>query len=92
MLTANVDIAAYLHLSGVEPKQVTWNNDVQGRMFHYEDTPMLKALMKAFDNGAMVPVKAFAEARAEMKGRPHDKKVGNFRKAVSAALHQTRRK
>jgi len=85
--TFNVDIAAYLHLSGLTPVKV--RKVGQHREFIYADTPMVTEALRAFDNNGVVPVKAFCEARALVKSyNEHDRTVGNFRRAVRDATEQ----
>jgi hypothetical protein len=82
MRTINIDLAAYLHLAGIEPAAT----ERQGRTitFTYADTRELVTAVAAFSSDALVPVRAFSEARHEMKQTPNG--VRHFRTAIEQAL------
>lgn len=91
MHTRSVDVAAYLHLNGIDPNEVRFDSAFKVREFRYRARPEVAAAMRAFDNGAMVPAKAFCEARATMKAlRIHSsgRHVHNLRHALERASDQ----
>jgi hypothetical protein len=92
MKTRSIDLAAYLHICGVEPESITMDPKYHKREFTYLPSDMLTSAVEAFNRDAMVPVRAFSEARALMKSKPHDRKVGNFRKAQQSARSTVHRR
>lgn len=91
-----MDLAAYLHLSGMDPDDIEFFDARGGRptrMFCYRDSEMLRDLVRAFDRGAMVPARAFAEARAEMKRATGSRRAPeNTRAALDDARDQVERR
>ena len=87
MKTRSIDLAAYLHLCGIEPADFTLDERFKVREFEYTRTPDLQRAVEAFDRGAMVPAKAYAEARAAMKslskrnGQPIKNQLRAFERA-----------
>jgi hypothetical protein len=93
MNTRNIDLAAYLHLCGMDPVEVVQHTTAGGLEFRYRSTEFLQAAVQAYLHDAMVPVRGFCEARAKMKGlNPgRGKAVENFNRAVESACLQAGR-
>ena len=96
MTTRSIDIAAFLHLCGVEPTNIAMiEAEANVREFTYDDV-IAAPLVRAFMNNASVPVRAFAEARATMKGLSPGRHKATwhqqtaFGRALSQALQQGR--
>lgn len=68
MKTTSIDVAAFLYVNGVMPTHVTVNS-FRFNEFEYADGSWLHALISGYNNGAMVPAREYAEARAIMKDR-----------------------
>lgn len=90
MQTRSVDVAAYLHMNGVDPVRVILDQRWKVRQFHYENTEMVRALVRAYDNGGMVPAKEFAEARSRVKRLGASKGVHHKRGALERVKRQLR--
>jgi hypothetical protein len=89
MRTYSIDLVAYLHLAGIEPDEVNDHRETfRKREFIYKRTPLLGPAIRAFDANAMVPVKAFAEARARVKTYRNKKAVAYFNAAIDDAKQQ----
>lgn len=82
MHTRSVDVAAYLLLNGIRPKSTIMDGRYRVREFRYEKTEEVRRLMRLYDEGALVPAKAFAEARAQVKVFKVSQGVGHKRGAL----------
>lgn len=96
MRTRSIDLAAYLDLCGIAPDEVRLDERFKVREFRFESSELLRAAVVAFENGsAMVPAKAYVEARARMKALGFRRKdhaaVQNQRRALDGAAAQTMR-
>lgn len=93
MKTRSIDVAAYLHLCGVEPDRIESHEQTRTSIFVYYETRELQMALENFADGAPVPAIRFAEARAEMKALGKSSAaLEHYHRAVDDVLAQIRRR